>query len=486
VEISLIGVVVCGGLLLVGYAMGAPLVGALFASLPFGSTAIVILPALGGSSPLVFVVFVLALLASIALKRGFLDDLAALLARSPAAQAACALAAYAIVSACLFPRLFAGATRAHIVVEGAVVEAPLGPVAGNITQTLYLTLGVFLFLGMCLLLQQKENWRAVERGFFAFAIVHAGFGLVDIAAKLAGAGDVLAPLRNASYGMLVEVMHGSFWRIVGTYPEASAFAGFTLPCLAFTFTFWRHTGSRPAFALAVVLQLLLVFSTSSTAYASLAVVLALLAMSAGWAALRGRLQVRDVLVFLLAWVGLAAALAAYLLDESLFEPFLALADDTLFNKGTTASGLERAYWNAAGVQGFLDTFGVGVGMGSSRASSWIVAVLSQLGVAGALLFVLLLCELVRGLGAGTAARAERDMVALAGSARAAAIAWLIPACITSGSADPGAAFFIGLAVVVACRQRLAVPARASPAHAGARRMSDFGGAAHTRPFDRPG
>lgn len=461
-EISLIGILACGALLLLGYCMGAPLLGALFASLPFGSTAIVILPALGGSSPLIFVVFVLALLGTIALQRAFLSDLAGLFMRTPAAQVAVALAVYAIVSAYLFPRLFAGATSAHIIVEGAVVEAPLGPVSGNITQTLYLTIGVFLFLGLCLLLQKREYWRTVERGFFAFAIVHAAFGVLDILSKIAGAGDIFAPLRNASYGMLTEVMHGSFWRIVGAYPEASTFAGFTLPALAFTFTHWRQTGSRLAFSLALILLLLLVFSTSSTAYASLGVILAMFTASAAWAALVGRLRIRDVMVFGLAWVGFAAGLIAYLANESLFEPFLVLIDDTLFNKSATASGMERTYWNAVGIQGFLDTYGVGLGMGSSRASSWIVAVLSQLGVAGALLFMLLLSEFVRGFGPAASWRGEEDTVVVAQSARAAVIAWMVPACIASGSADPGAIFFIGLAAVVVCRQRLAATAGSGP------------------------
>lgn len=462
-ELSLVGALVCGGLLLLGFCMGAPLVGALFAALPFGSTAIVILPALGGSSPLVFTVFVLALLASIASRRGFVGDLAALLGSNRAALVACGLAVYTIVSAFLLPRLLAGATSAHIVIEGAVVEAPLGPVPGNITQTLYLTLGVFLFLGICILLQHKEYWRTIERGFFAFAVVHASLGLIDIAGKLAGAGDVLSPVRNASYGMLVEAMHGSFWRIVGAYPEASTFASFTLPCLAFTFTFWRRTGSRVALGLAVVLLLLLAFSTSSTAYASLAVIAVLFAASAGLAALRGRLEIKDVLVFVLVWIALAAGLFAFLLDESLFDPFLSLVDETLFNKATTASGLERAYWNEVSLQAFLDTFGLGTGMGSSRASSWIVAVVSQLGIVGALLFLLLVAELVCGFGGSTASRGERERMVLGESARAAVIAWLVALSISSGSADPGPIFFVGLATVVSSRQRRSVPAKAGPA-----------------------
>ena len=55
-----------------------------------------------------------------------------------------------------------------------------------------------------------------------------------------------------------------------------------------------------------------------------------------------------------------------------------------------------AYWNYQSLQSVYDTLGLGIGLGSSRASSWIIAVISQLGIIGSILMGLLVLELVRG------------------------------------------------------------------------------------------
>jgi hypothetical protein len=450
--VSLAGVIVCAVLLLAGWSLRAPLILGLFASLPFGSTAIA---TLGGSSPQVFTVFALSLLAGVALSRRFADDLAAVLLDVGAARIVCVLAVYAVASAVLLPRLFAGRTTAHVVIEGEVVEVPLGPGPGNITQTAYFVLGALVFLALCILLLKRDRWRTVAHGFLTFATVHAALGAIDIGSKLAGLGDLLAPLRSASYALLVDVVEGGFWRIVGAYSEASAFACYTLPCLAFSFVWWRETRSRWAMGLAVVLLLLLVFSTSSTAYAGLAISSAFFAASLGLTALRGRLRVADLHLFAILWVVLAAGLAAYLCQERLFDPFVSLIDTTLINKAASFSGQERAYWNARGVDGFLDTFGVGIGMGSSRTSSWPISLVSQLGIAGAVLMTLLLVELLRPIGSARTLPADGELIALGRSARAAAVAWLAGLSISGASADPGLVLFICLATVVCCRQRLA-------------------------------
>ena len=373
---SLAGVLVSAGLLALGFALRAPLIGALFASLPFGSTAIV---TLGGSSPLVFSVFAVLLLASIALRKGFLDDLAAVLANVRAVPIVCILTAYAVASAFLLPRLFAGATTAQVVVEGALIEVPLGPVPGNVTQTAYLALGALIFLGFCILLQRQNRWHAIERGFFTFATVHAALGAIDLGAKVAGAGDVLEPIRTASYAFLVDIMEQGFWRIVGAYPEASTFAGHTLPCLAFAFVYWRGTGSRYALALSLVLLLLLLLSTSATGYTGLIILLLLLLGSIGLGGLRGRLRATDLALFAMVWVALAIALCVYLYAERVFDPFLSMLDAMVFDKAASVSGQERAYWNERGLEAFFATYGLGIGMGSSRTSSWLVSVLSQTG-----------------------------------------------------------------------------------------------------------
>jgi hypothetical protein len=67
----------------------------------------------------------------------------------------------------------------------------------------------------------------------------------------------------------------------------------------------------------------------------------------------------------------------------------------IVNKVASTSGEERAYWNYRSLQSLYDTAGLGIGLGSSRASSWIIAVLSQLGIAGSLMFGVLIAAIVR-------------------------------------------------------------------------------------------
>jgi hypothetical protein len=54
------------------------------------------------------------------------------------------------------------------------------------------------------------------------------FAAIDLGGYWTGAGDLLAFLRNGSYRMLDNTVILDFKRIVGSFPEASTFAYFTL------------------------------------------------------------------------------------------------------------------------------------------------------------------------------------------------------------------------------------------------------------------
>jgi hypothetical protein len=301
---------------------------------------------------------------------------------------------------------------------------------------------------------------AVRRGFLAWAAVHAALGTIDLAGKLSGAGDLLSPIRTATYAYLVEVEEAGFWRIVGGFSEASAFGSVTLSCLAFSFAYWRVSRSRPVLLLTLVLFSLLLLSTSSTAYAGLAIVGCVAAAGMACSALRGRLSRQDLFVLAFVWLTLIVIMSIYLLDERLFDPLVRLFEAVVLNKSATGSAEERFYWNAQSLQAFLDTFGLGVGLGSSRAASWLVAVVSQLGIVGALLMAALVGVLIRDIAAPQPRTVDRRTLALVSGARAAALASLAAASVASGFADPGLVFFVALAIVGACRNgRLAASAQ---------------------------
>ena len=453
-QLSIAGLFVSVALMALGYWLRAPIVIGLFASLPFGATAIATLPMFGGSSPLIFVVFVILLLVSISMNCQFVPELSMVFQRNWTAWVACVLALYAIAGAELLPRIFMGQTDALVPIGGQIFELPLMPVSGNITQPAYFALGSMTFLALSVLLAGGRNFDAIRAGFFTWAVLHVILGFLDWAATFAGAGDILAPIRTASYTMLNDVEEVGFHRITGAYSEASAFGGASLACLAFTFTYWRKTGSTSALALAFMCLVLLLLSTSSSAYVGGAIIAVPVLASIGYRIVADEIASRDLVLLVLMAIFGGVIISAYLYSERAFDPIVELFESALTNKAASASGQERAYWNYVSLQSFFDTGGLGIGMGSSRASSWPVAVMSQLGFIGALLQAALLIYLVRGMGGGTPTRTDREHVALAASVRASALAALVGSTIAGTSADPGLLFFIALAVVSTCRQRV--------------------------------
>ncbi len=451
---SLVGFLICCAIFLAALRSQAPIVVALIASFAFGSTAIVSLPSLGGSSPMIYVVFAVGLIVSVALRRDINRDLTAVFSQQRAAWLLLVLGMYAMVGAYLLPRIFAGETTAFIPEHsgGGIVEVQLGPAGGNITQTLYMLLGIMVAIALGILMREGRMFRAVRQGYFAWAILHVSMGFADFFGKIVGLSDVLAPIRTASYAMLTDAGVAGFSRIAGAYSEASGFGAATVMLLAFTYTYWRRTNDRLALALSGALVVLLMLSTSTTAYVAGGVLLLCALASVGLSLLRGRMRKQDVLLLSAGLAALVAIVGIAVFNERALDPVWHLFDTIVVNKASSASGAERAYWNYRSLQSLYDTAGLGIGLGSSRASSWIIAVVSQLGIAGTLMIGVLVLALVRSgdlPGAGALDPETRD-VAL--SVRASCFAGLLTASISGASADPGIQFFVAVAVVLSYRR----------------------------------
>lgn len=454
-EISPIAVVVGAGLLLLGYHLRAPILVALFGSFAFGSTAIAILPALGGATVLLSIPFAGLLIASAACRRSFWRDLNQLFALHWMPATMSVLLAYSVLSALIFPRLFAGQATVFVPSRGAVVETVLMPVSGNLNQAGYFCIGILTFFAVAVLLLRQDSFRSVKVAFLTFAILHSALGLIDLIGKTAGAPHLLTPLRTAGYTMLVDVQVEGFWRIVGGYSEASTFGAASLIALAFAFSYWRATGSRPMLLLWSLLLLLLVLSTSTTAYAGLAILLLILGLSCLWRLSTGGLTGRDMALMVAAGFGLATLLGGYLFGDGRLDPLAQLFKTTLLEKSTSTSAAERFYWNQKSWMAFLDTYGLGVGLGSSRASGSFIAILSQLGIAGSLLFGLIFLQFAGRPWRAPPGPADAELAALCGALRAAGGAIIVANAFSSGGADPGMMFYIAAAGLLVGRARLA-------------------------------
>jgi hypothetical protein len=466
-ELSIAGLGVAIALYMLGWRLGsAPIVG-FFAALPFGATAVIALSGLGGASPPVGTLFALLLIAWVTFGSG------------PAVPPpfrwhwvhvlGLALVVYVVAGAFIMPRLFAGVTSTFVPVRSEIAEIPLGPSSSNITQAGYFALSIAAFFAFSRVLADPANLRLVRRGLFVFATLHLSLGLIDLGGKLAGAGDVLAGIRTANYVMHTQTEVMGFWRIAGGYSEASAYASAGLICLAFSFTYWRATGSRLALVLALGQFAMLLLSTSTTAYVALGIMAAALFVSLAVSTVLDRIERRDAVVVAFALIAVTAIIAIELANERLLDPFIELFRSLVLEKSTSASAIERAEWNARSMQVFTDTYWLGGGIGSSRSSSLVVSVLSQLGLPGSLMLGALAAFLLRGFSGMAPTPGLAPAVALARALRAAALASILSASLSGGGADPGTLFFAAVAMVATLRgwSESRVPLRSN----GARRPS---------------
>jgi hypothetical protein len=193
-------------------------------------------------------------------------------------------------------------------------------------------------------------------------------------------------------------------------------------------------------------------STSTTAYVA-GGVLALCSLGSVMnAVLRGRIRKQDVFMLSAGLLALVAIVGVAVFNERVLDPVWHLFDTIVVNKASSASGAERAYWNYRSLQSLYDTAGLGIGLGSSRASSWIIAVLSQLGIAGSLMLGVLVVAIVRSGHLQGADEIDPEIRSVALSARSACLAGLLTASIAGSSADPGIQFFVAVAVVLGYRR----------------------------------
>lgn len=434
--------------LAIGAAAGETLVGATLVAQAVGATALVGLPALGGATPTLAATLAALAGARVAFDPGQRRRAVALFSASRAPWIALILCATAALGAYVAPRLFEGEAIALVTRGAAVVEAPLAPTSGNVTQTGYLFVSVAMLFVVAPLVSRPGGAALALRLCLLWSTVNVGLGLTDLLARMAGAGDILAFLRTASYAMATQVEEAGFARIVGGFSEASTYAAMSLPCLAFVYTHWRLTRGVASLLLWTTQFGLVLLSTSTTAYVGLAALVAIEAARLALAGCGDRMTRGGLIVVVVAAFAALAVFAAVIWGGERTAPYVELIERMVFEKSGSASGLERMRWNLLGVEGFAATGGFGMGMGSSRASSWLVATASQLGylglaLHGALVAAIFLTPLAPG------APGENDVrVVLRASARAGALGWIAAIAISSGSADPGLPFFIFLGVAV--------------------------------------
>lgn len=459
---SVAGLLVAGGLYLVDRLLRGHMMFALLASLAFGATAFATLTELGGASPLIYTLFIILLAISQALRRDIPRVLARTLSMDPVSWIIVLLTVYVLAGAYLLPRFFYSDMIVYVAARGGESESPSGvdavwlaPSSSNITQAAYFALTMLVYFLAAALGTGREGLRRLTLGLFGWAVLVAATGYIDLLAKLSGMGDVLEPIRTANYGLMTGERHAiaGLPRINGAFAEASAFAAASVPACVFAFAYWRANPRTPVLLLGLALLVLVMLSTSTTAYVTIGLCGAWLGLSIIARLLTGRLQNVDLL---LATTGLMAATATagtYAFNPGVVASWTEMINMMLFQKAGSESVLYRALWNAQALQNFINSGGLGIGIGSTRTSSWIVAVVSHLGMIGALAMGALVFVVLRGLSGVNRRGLDRHVLALAEGSRAAAVATIIAASVTAPAPNPGVIFTFALATIVVIRHQ---------------------------------
>ena len=430
---------------LVGWVAGARFaVPVFFVSTLLSAAAALILSALGGANiqpaHLLLGFLALALLTS----RTSLHRAGSALVFPKAGFWLLLTAVYATLSAVFLPRIFAGTTYVFAIARSdigpGIISMSLAPTSGNITQAIYFVGDVLCFLVFYDIASRPDGFKTAVNAALIAAAINLAFAAIDYGSYLVGLGDALAVIRNANYRMLDDAMVMGFKRIVGSFPEASTFAYFTVGFFAFCTKLWLE-GIRPRLTamLAVSSLLALACATSSTGYVATAGFLGLLFL-AGLVQVLSRPVRRTTLVLIMVFPLIAAAgLIGLRLNPPAWNTLSDVIDASIFEKLNSSSGIERGKWNDQALVNFTQTHGLGAGDGSVRASSFPIAVLANIGIPGALTYGVFICGLLFGRGD----RWQHPFPASCQSAaRWACLAQLIGASVAGSFIDLGLPFFI--------------------------------------------
>jgi hypothetical protein len=304
----------------------------------------------------------------------------------------------AIVITMLMPHMFAGKILiAPMKMQLFEHTEYLRPTTQNISQLAYLSISILGVVAFSRLMIDEKQRQHALRALCIGAGIAIATGLIDLTTHyIPSIKFLLEPFRTATYALMTEAkIEGGIRRVVGLTPEASTYGGLCVSLL--TLLYFTRQAIADNFlrlkAVPVLCCLLVVMaylSTSSAALAGLAVVGAF--AGAEWIlraakTRRGTRAGRELeLEFWAAFLVVGFVLLVVVLKPSLFDPVISLVDNMIFKKRSTSSFEERSLWTRVSWQAAVNTFGLGVGMGGTRASSQFVAVVSNTGFLGALLF----------------------------------------------------------------------------------------------------
>jgi hypothetical protein len=271
----------------------------------------------------------------------------------------------------------------------------------NYTQLFYLSLNTCLVYALAYngARQPRENlaknWDVAVTCGLIFSVAICAWQFMSLYGAVPFPSDFF--YSNAGYSRADSQSMVGLFRINGPFEEPST--------LGYTFTgyllyAWGRFGQRPtgiAVAMVVACIFCMLVSTSTTSFLGLFLFLCLALFDL--ATRRARLIPRKTdmtLGYLIAMVIIIAAIFAFLAAIAAnWAAIIVILKNTLLNKGESTSFQQRSFADFLALHIFAETYGIGIGLGSHKANSLALTLLSNTGIVGLILFGMFAWMLLR-------------------------------------------------------------------------------------------
>lgn len=360
--------------------------------------------------------------------------------------------AYGFVAAFILPRIFTGKIFVTPLRSSDLRNLfdvyPLVFSAQNVTTGVYLIGTGLAGLAAFAAVRIAASPAPLIRLGWLLGMVHAVLGVIGVAFKGTFWDTIVEAIRNGAYAQL-DQSTGTYIRISGIMPEPSSYARFAFVWLIFNFELWlRNIAPARTGTAALMLAVVLAFSTSSTAYASLALYAIFLGLRA--ATFPSYLSSsKSLQLLVLAMIGILAVFAVMVVSPVYVQQFAEMFQEMTLGKTQSASGQQRAFWARQGLEAFRLSYGLGIGPGSFRSSGLISAVLGSMGVIGAISLTVHTIKTLVCARPGTPVKLMTERDAVAAASAWAAVLGLIPLVLIQASSDPGMEFAALAAIALA-------------------------------------
>jgi hypothetical protein len=402
-------------------------------------------------------IFILFIVAQYALGMRYAAEGVALRAMLPLL----ALLFYALLSITVLPQVFGGTIMVwpQKIDPVSPQAVPLAFGAGNITQTLYLSMNVVAAVITALFLTRTAfPYQRILAAYLLGGYIVVGLSLWQFASRVAGVPFPTDILYSNSGWAIVEQSLGSVPRIQGPFSEPAGLA-FYLSGVCFCTLWLAARGYRlmnPNLLLILASGTMLL-STSTTGIVTLALGFPLVTVFAGARSDLRSLARLSKTIAILILCGSIVIGPVFALKPSLLNAVDDVITATL-TKSDSESYTSRTGLDADALAVIGPTYGLGVGWGSFRTSSLVPGLVANAGVFGVLAVLALVASVAR-LISRAAARAPGHPAQMLVDGFAAALCGQLTAAVVSAPTIGSLAFFLQLGCLVGAAARMCIEPR---------------------------